>query len=484
MSSERSALAVFESFAEEYLNFEKTPEKNIFWLDTMQFLCQKLSNPQDFCPSFHVAGSKGKGSISMMIACILEEAGFFTGIYSSPHIINFAERIGTVSGPFQESVYEQSVRELIDHVRSIKRDELPGLRPITWFELVTLLGMLSFKNANVAYSVYEVGLGGRLDATNVIKPVCCCISQIELEHTEYLGNTLEAIAGEKGGIIKEGVPVIVSGQKESVKEVFRKIASEKKAPIVFTDEVLKISNIVYKNRQYSYNESQDVFNNGRFSRILPSMNFTLTSEKFSRPLNISLSLLGDFQARNASVASIAVKTVFPNLDENVIEKGLSHALLPGRFEKANLERTDLDGIEALILDGAHTVKSVGSTMSTFCTLFPSSEKSVTYLLFACAADKDAENMASFFKGKFNHVILTVPGANKEADFPRLKKAFNSVGIEYIPISDCTKAVTYTLEKAAEDNAVVLVIGSFYLVSEVKKTIFARKTVSQKILAKR
>ena len=218
MNEKKSAIGVFENFAEEYLNFEKTPKKNIFWLDTMEFLCKRLSNPQDCCPSFHVAGSKGKGSISKMIACILEEAGYYTGLYSSPHILNFNERIGTVSGPFPEEVYEKSVKQLIDSITSIKTEELPGKRPVTWFELATLLGMLCFKNAGIKYAVYEVGLGGRLDATNVITPLCSCISQIELEHTEYLGNTEELIAAEKGGIIKQEIPVIVSGQKESEKK--------------------------------------------------------------------------------------------------------------------------------------------------------------------------------------------------------------------------------------------------------------------------
>ena len=138
MNEKKSAIGVFENFAEEYLNFEKTPKKNIFWLDTMEFLCKRLSNPQDCCPSFHVAGSKGKGSISKMIACILEEAGYYTGLYSSPHILNFNERIGTVSGPFPEEVYEKSVKQLIDSITSIKTEELPGKRPVTWFELATL----------------------------------------------------------------------------------------------------------------------------------------------------------------------------------------------------------------------------------------------------------------------------------------------------------------------------------------------------------
>ena len=235
MNCNKSAISVFEEFAEEYLNFEKTPKKNIFWLDTMEFLCSRFGNPQNCIPSFHVAGSKGKGSVATMIASILEEGGYKTGLYSSPHIIDFIERIGTCKGPFEESIYEVSVRQLINRVNSISLHELPSERPVTWFELVTLLAMLSFKNAGCDYSVYEVGLGGRLDATNVINPLCCCINQIEKEHTEFLGDTVEKIAAEKAGIIKEGVPVLVAPQIESVREVFRQKAGEKKSRIIFVD---------------------------------------------------------------------------------------------------------------------------------------------------------------------------------------------------------------------------------------------------------
>lgn len=474
MNEKKSAIGVFENFAEEYLNFEKTPKKNIFWLDTMEFLCKRLSNPQDCCPSFHVAGSKGKGSISKMIACILEEAGYYTGLYSSPHILNFNERIGTVSGPFPEEVYEKSVKQLIDSITSIKTEELPGKRPVTWFELATLLGMLCFKNAGIKYAVYEVGLGGRLDATNVITPLCSCISQIELEHTEYLGNTEELIAAEKGGIIKQEIPVIVSGQKESVKNVFRKIAKEKNAPIIFTDECCKTSKIVYKNTQQNSTNYQDVY---FFRQNSVKMCFSLDSEKFSRPLNVSLLMLGEFQARNAAVASLAVKTVFPNLDESIIEKGLEKTVLPGRFEPVDLLTSRFENISNLILDGAHTVKSIGFTMDTFCNLF-SNAKTDSYLLFACASDKKAEEIAELFKGKFSHIILTVPGGTKESDFPRLKAAFEKSGIEYTAIPDYLKAIPYILSKAAEEKATVLVTGSFYLVAEVKKYLLAQKTIIQ------
>lgn len=447
MRVNKSAIGVFEEFAEDYLNFEKNPKKNIFWLDTMEFLCNRFGNPELACPSFHVAGSKGKGSVSMMIATILNEAGYRTGLYSSPHILDFIERIGTCNGPFQEEVYEKSVKELIDFVSSVKTEDLPGERPITWFELVTLLGILSFANAKCDYSVYEVGLGGRLDATNVLKPAVCCINQIELEHTEFLGNTVEKIAAEKGGIIKENTPVFVAEQTESVKEVFRKIAKDRSAPIYFVDEISKISEIVYKNRR---------------------MHCKIESDFFKRPLQIALRMPGDFQARNAALAAFAVKQVLPEIDEVTIEKGLEKAALPGRFE--------IDG--NIIFDGAHTVKSIGYTMDTLEKIFEGEGPANLHLLFGCAADKEVEKMAACFKGRFSKVSVTKPGSVKESDLERMKKAFDMAGIEYFSCGDHLKAIPYALEKAREENARLLVTGSFYLVSEVKKYLLSQKCLGK------
>ena len=445
MKAGKSAIGIFEQFAEEYLNFEKTPQKNIFWLDTMEFLCRRFGNPELACPSFHVAGSKGKGSVSMMIASILDEAGYKTGLYSSPHILNFVERIGTCRGPFEEEVSEKSVRQLIDFVKSVKTQDLPGERPITWFELVTLLAFLSFANAKCSYGVYEVGLGGRLDATNVLKPAVCCINQIELEHTEYLGDTVEKIAAEKGGIIKEKTSVFIAQQTESVKEVFRKIAEDKGAPIYFADEVSNITELVYKNRQ---------------------LHCKIESDFFKRPLSVSLNMLGEFQARNAALAALAVKQVLPDLDESVIEKGLSKAVLPGRFEISG----------NIVYDGAHTEKSIAYTMETFEKIFNENKTANVHLLFGCAADKEVEKMTKYFRGKFSKVTLTKPGSVKECNLERIKSAFDLDGIQYFSCGDYLKAIPYALEKAGEENAVLLVTGSFYLVSEVKKYILSQKCI--------
>ena len=155
---EENRIDTFEKWADSFLNFEKTPKKNIFWLDTMRFLCEKFGNPESFAPCFHVAGSKGKGSVSVFIASILDEAGFKTGLYTSPHILNFLERIKSASGFFADEIYEKSAEEIINGFNNLDEDFSKN-HQVTWFELVTLFSFLVFRNAKVDYSVFEVGLG-------------------------------------------------------------------------------------------------------------------------------------------------------------------------------------------------------------------------------------------------------------------------------------------------------------------------------------
>ena len=457
--SVNDSLIFFTDWIDSYLNFEKTPKKNIFWLDTMKFLCEKLHHPERCCPCIHVAGSKGKGSISAMIAGILEEKGLRTGVYTSPHLLDFKERVGYVNKNFDFEIYKQSAFELMSTVQSIPLEEFPAQRPVTWFELVTLFAMLCFRNAHVDFAVWEVGLGGRLDATNVVQPACCCIGPIELEHTEYLGDTIEKIASEKGGIIKKSVPVICAPQSDSVARVLQDIAINKSAPFIQVEKNVHISDIVYKNRPYI----SDSVKNNTF-KCLPSvtLNAEISSSFFKRKLNISLRMLGDVQVENAAMASLAVKQVFPDIDESVIEQGLSKISLPARFEINSCNH--YKDIPFFILDGAHTAKSIKFTMKTYRDIF--TQKPI--LLFACAADKDIEDIAVYLKNECLDVVLTRPGDVKQSDIKRAKKAFDSQNIDCIVTEDYKKAIADVFERANMKKNPIIVTGSFYLVAEVKK----------------
>lgn len=430
-------LADFEEWLNNFLNFEKTQKKNIFWLETMNFLCEKFSNPQNEIPCVHIAGSKGKGSTSVMIASILEEAGYKCGIYTSPHIIDFRERIKRPFCFFEDWVYEQAADELVLGIESILPEELPGQRAITWFELVTVYSFLCFKIAKVDYVVYEVGLGGRLDSTNVVTPLLSCIMPIELEHTEFLGNTVELIAEEKAGIIKKDIPVLISFQKyENVCDVFVKKCKNVETKCTFLDTLI--------------NKIDFSFDNAR-------MNLTFSSNLFLREIKTSLKLLGKVQAENACFASCAVKLINSNISEKTIEDGLSKAYISGRYELI-----DYNGIP-IVLDGAHTPNSIRNTVETTKKIFP--DWNIT-LLFGCASDKDIKDIIPLFDGFVSEVFITKPNFSRAIELEKLQTMFNQLDIACKVFENSIDAINTILNKTKTDKNLVLVTGSFYLVSDV------------------
>ena len=441
-----NAIDVFQEWLNDYLNFEHNPKKEIFWLDTIDYLCKRFDNPQDYAPCIHVAGSKGKGSVSRMIACILEEAGYNVGLYTSPHITDFRERICKPNGFFDDSIYEQTVKELMPNIDSIIPENLPAERPLTWFELVTLYAFLTFRNAKVDWAVFEVGLGGRLDSTNVIRPKICCITPIELEHTEFLGDTLEKIAAEKAGIIKNCTPVVFAQQQtESVKIVLREKAITRHAPYYFVEDLIH-------NAYYHFNGEPK------------KMTVHFEGELFNRPIETQMQLLGKMQAQNAAMAAVTIKKIFPNLDEAIIERGLEKAKLPGRFEIVE-QIPGYKGLPAVILDGAHTINSIRLTIDTLNKLF--GDKKVS-LLFACAADKDVKDIAMLFKYRFEHVYVTRPGDKKQSDLNGEIEAFTHAEINFTANADYKMMIKKAFSESATNGNVLLVTGSFYLVSEVKQ----------------
>ena len=446
--NEKSSLEYFNEWLDYFLNFEKMPKKNIFWLETMKYLCERFNNPQNSYKTYHIAGSKGKGSVSSYIANILSSAGYKTGLYTSPHILNFSERIGSNAGPFSEEVYEKTVKEIVHLVDSIIPENLPNEREATWFELVTLFAFLTFKNADCSHCVFETGMGGRLDATNVISPEVTIITPIELEHTEFLGDTLKKIAKEKAGIIKQNIPVVSFNQKPEVKAILEEVAKEKNCEIYFLNDFLD---------SYKYKIENE--------KSVVELNF---NKLFSRPIKTSLNFLGEFQVLNCAVATFACKLVNPEITEEQIELGLSKAFLPGRFEIIN--KNENKKIPKLILDGAHTKDSLKFTFDTFKSLYNSQAN----LLFACASDKNMDEMTKlFFEYKVKSLILTKPGFEKGSNLPYLAECTKKLNeennnlIDLQIIENPKDAILKSFELAYQNDEPVLICGSFYLLAEVK-----------------
>lgn len=468
----------FKNWLDSFLNFEKLPTKNIFWLDTIEWLCAQFDNPQGASPCVHVAGSKGKGSVSRMVSSILTESGKKCGLYTSPHIKDFYERVSVNGALLDASLYESCALELQKKVDGLKNGALPSNRQITWFELVTVYAFLCFRAAKTDANVFEVGLGGRLDATNIVRPKIAVINTIELEHTEFLGDTLEKIAGEKAGIIKQGVPVLCAEPtSQGVRAVFKEAAAQKNAPLYFADELCGGLDYSYEKcfqdqEAGSRNSLQDqeaaAANDSSRSCNQYFMNVTMRSSLFSRPLKARLRLLGSVQAHNAFLAAAAVRLAFPEIDEGTIERGLEAATLPARFQTIALCGNGSQAL--LVLDGAHTVNSIAGTMETFNALFANDARP-RRLLFACAADKDVGHIAPLFKDKegraiFEKITITKLNSAKQSDPQKAAAAFKEAGLNYELNEDYEAAILSVLEAAKRDGAILLATGSFYLAAEI------------------
>lgn len=437
-------LSDFLKWLDGFLNFEKTQTKNIFWLDTMRFLCARLGNPQDSIKCIHVAGSKGKGSVCAMSASIIESAGYSCGLYMSPHIVDFRERVTTPHGFFDDSIYESAAKELYETVCEIPKDELPGGRRFTWFELVTAFAFLCFRNAKVDFAVYETGLGGRLDSTNVVMPLVSILMPIELEHTEFLGGTIKEIAAEKAGIIKDGVPVVVARQiNMEAEKVFFDSAKSHNSKTVFVERAIKDFSYSYKEGKMLVSFATDLFDECHIS--------------------VSTKLLGAKQAENAATAAIAVKTAIPSLTENHLQKGLAAVYLPARFESIPVPK-NYKHVRGIIIDGAHTAASIKYTLSTLKEIFGSGKK--FHLLFACAKDKDVKSIAKEVRGAFTNIIVTESNTNRAFPAGDLKNIFTESGVNCSFENDLHKALLASLKNASGEEAILLITGSFYLAADV------------------
>jgi dihydrofolate synthase/folylpolyglutamate synthase len=443
---------LFCDWLDGFLDYERIKNKNDFSLEGMKFLVDRFRHPESSFKSVHVAGSKGKGSVSAMIASILDASGNPSGLYTSPHLSDFTERIGTASGPLAESIYGKACDRIVPLVDSIIPGSIPGGAEPTWFELVTLLGFVSFAEAKLPWAVIETGLGGRLDATNVIMPEASVLTPIELEHTEYLGDTIGKIAGEKAGIIKPGIPVFIAEQSTEARLVLEERAKELNCPVFFMDNAVKSLSAVPSRSGLD---------------ISIAFNDIPGGAKFSRAIRAKLRLVSPIQAKNAALAAYVVKYLLPEIDETAIERGLSSAWLPGRFEIVSSE-------PGLVLDGAHTVRSISLALDTFSSLFPGDAE----LLFACAADKAVDSFAELFRGLFSRITVTRPGERKQSDIEHARKAFTKVfsaatNTELTVESDYELAIENALKSAERKGVPLLVTGSFYLVSEVKKILSVR-----------
>jgi dihydrofolate synthase/folylpolyglutamate synthase len=382
-----------------------------------------------------------------MIARILEASGHRTGLYTSPHILRWKERISLAEEEMPEAIILRAASEVVPLVEDKGTLDFPGGELPTYFELTTLIAFCAFREAGCDRAVIETGLGGRLDSTNVVDSEASVITPIELEHTEYLGDTIPLIAGEKAGIIKSGRKCYLSAQQPEAREVFASVAASKLSPLREVGQLVSVDDISIGEKGTS-----------ALIGFAPSSPLSL---RFPSPIRCSTPMIGSIQAQNMALALLVSAELEPDLQLKDAVEGLSKAYLPARFQ---ILKDDRYGGSSVVLDGAHTVASTLLALESFEFLFPGKKA----LLFACAEDKKHAEIAKVLGPRFDRITLTRPGTFKKSDLSALATSFRDAGASYRLIPDHEKAIAKAREEAAELDMPLLVTGSFYLCAEFLK----------------
>jgi dihydrofolate synthase/folylpolyglutamate synthase len=400
-----------------------------FGLENITWLLGLIGNPQESLKAVHIAGTNGKGSVAAMLSEMLKTAGYATGRYTSPHLVSFTERIA-VNG---DCIMEAEVAELTQFIKERVDREGSGRR-FTFFDFTTALAFEYFKRKGVAIAVVEVGLGGRLDSTNVLRPLVSVITNVAFDHQEYLGNTLREIAREKAGIVKEHVPV-VAGTKGEALDVVRTAAAN--------------SALYALGQNFTYKKKGE--------QLMWYRGIRMTYD------NLSVGLRGDYQLFNAALALCTLELLSPAgfpVKEYAVRKGLASVQWPAR-----LELVRKPGKPLILIDGAHNPDGAATLAAYLKSHFVNRKK---LLVFGVMKDKDFKEMLRELLPVVQQVILTRP----ETD----RAALPADVVRCAPGALVSASVKDALDRAfamAEGDDLIVITGSFYTVGEAKKLLDKR-----------
>jgi dihydrofolate synthase/folylpolyglutamate synthase len=408
-------------------------------LHNIERLLKLLQNPEEKFTSIHIAGTNGKGSTSSFIASILSSSGYKVGLYTSPHLVDFTERIRINGAPIS--------RERVIEYVEILRDEINLLRA-TFFEVTTAIAFKYFADEKVDFAVIEVGLGGRLDSTNVIKPAVSVITTVSFDHMDVLGEAIEQIAFEKAGIIKEGIPCVTGCEDEKALDVIKKVANEKKSELVVLDEVAK----------FELKEIDE-----------KSVKFDLkTRSNFYSDLVAGVG--GSFQVRNSSLSVLA----YEKLCELGLAKFKSDFVYDGLLNVVKF--SGLRGRLEILKEKPKVVADVAHNYPAICQLVSelgNFKRKGTLVLFGVMKDKEYEKMIKKLSEVVDFAVATQPKIGRALNCKTIAEIFKRNNVEAIEIPDSDKAYDFILDEAGEDD-LILVTGSHYLVGEVIAHIERRK----------
>ena len=428
------------TYLDSLINYEKTNNfdyKKSMKLERMKSISERLGNPHKGIKAIHIAGTKAKGSVSSFINSILIKTGYKTGLYTSPHLISFRERIRINGEAISEADVTRLLEKILPHAELMAKEEE---RP-TYFEICTIMAFLYFKEKKVDFMVLEVGMGGRLDSTNIVRPLVSVITPISYDHVKHLGSTIRDIASEKCGIIKNKSIVVSSPQNIEALVVIKDAAERAGAKfyLVGKDAVFE--------RIYSDTERQ-VFN--------------LLTRNGEYP-NAEIPLLGDFQVENGATAVLAVEALKDYqifIDKSAIMAGLRSARWPGRFEV--LGRKPL-----IVADGAQNGQSAFILKKT---VKGNLKYKRLFLILGVMRDKDIENICRELSEVADYVITTRSRSERALSPQFLKDRFlHYKNIDAVTTESVDEAVRKGLTLAGKDDA-ILVTGSLYVVGEAMEAL--------------
>lgn len=398
-------------------------------LDNISALLEHLGSPQNNFRSFHIAGSNGKGSTSSFISSILIESGFKTGLYTSPHFVRFNERV-RING---EEIPDDYIVEFISGLHGFIDEYKP-----TFFEVTTALAFRYFSDLKVEYAVIETGLGGRLDATNVLVPLASVITSISLEHTEILGHSLEEIASEKGGIIKKGGKVFIGTLPQAAEKTISDICKEKEA------ELFRLSDHISSE-------------GGNFKLKTDSLHIE----------QIEPSLYGPYQKKNAALAVLTLNKTINLSSLDSIRNGLKNVVrnsgIQGRYEIFNES-------PRVIFDSAHNLEGITNFLSAF--LQESSRFTRKTLLFGVMRDKAYKEMLKDLKPYFDEIHLTSIDYERAAKLEELEEVSKELAIN----AQMEKSGAEFISKFVQNDKsqCLVVLGSMYVLGKIKEDLLKKK----------
>jgi dihydrofolate synthase/folylpolyglutamate synthase len=441
------------AYLNQFISYERTQPAHYspetLSLDRVNQLLERLGRPDRSFRSIHIAGTKGKGSTAAMIESSLRAAGYRTGLYTSPHLHTFRERIRIDNENITQEDFAASVDTLEPHITAVE-----GL---TWFEIVTAQAFTQFAKSKIDVAVLEVGLGGRFDATNVVTPIVSVITSLSLDHMNLLGNTLEQIAFEKAGIIKPRVPIVSAPQRLEAFDVIRRVARLRAAPLTLVGR-----DVIFERLSASL-EGQGFQIVDVPAGISPSGRDA--DHDPPRACTFKIPLLGSHQIANAAVAITALRIANEHgllIGDDAIRRGLFNVKWPGRLEIVNRE-------PLVVVDGAHNGDSAQKLATALPEVFGIDDWTV---IIGISADKDLSTILDALVPIASHIIVTRAHNVRAADVESLAALVSDRGQQPIVTSNVDEAIVIALRHPSP----IIITGSLFTVADAREAWAARSGV--------